>query len=166
MDQDKILSPSTGVSDLGTEVYFTTELMKICIISRLEINCLILWSMTERNTEEELIEDYDAADSPSNNVSTTQPLYSSVFTVYIRIFHSSSSHHKMTRYLTPTLKAILVCRPRTGLQTVTPSSCKLWTFSSGMIWEVWRRIVTPPPQPPRCFRKFRQSLKISEILKR
>lgn len=88
MDQDKILSPSTGVSDLGTEVYVTTELTKICIISRLEINCLILWSMTECNTEEELIEDHDAVDSPRNNVSTTQPLYSSVFTVYIRIFHS------------------------------------------------------------------------------
>lgn len=39
--------------------------------------------MTERNTEEELIEDYDAADSTSNNMSTTQPLYSSVFTIYI-----------------------------------------------------------------------------------
>lgn len=83
MDQDKILSPSTGVSDLGTDVYFTTKLTKICIICRLEINCLILCSVTERNTEEELIEDYDAADSTSNNMSTTQPLYSSVFTIYI-----------------------------------------------------------------------------------
>lgn len=40
-------------------------------------------SMTECNAEEELIEDYDTADSQTNNVSTVQRLYSSVFTIYI-----------------------------------------------------------------------------------
>lgn len=74
--------PSTG------GLYFKAEALsqqseKTCIHRRVEMNCLILWSVIERNTEEELIKDYDAADSQMNNSSTTQHKHSSVFTLCI-----------------------------------------------------------------------------------
>lgn len=65
----KIMFPSTVKGSPAQSQRFVSE--KTCIHIRAEMSCLILWSVIERyrpdrNTEEELIKDYDTADSQNN----------------------------------------------------------------------------------------------------
>ncbi len=123
--------------------FLPAGLEKTRIHSGEEMNCLILWSVIEcyrpeRNTEEELIKDYDTVDSQKNNckqLHTGIPEYLQYICGYLDI----SIHHHPTKRWPDTWHT----RPQRLLRAVSVSK-KLWrhrVVNPGAFpeWMIWKR---------------------------